>query len=384
MWAKIIFLASLIHLFKIVALSSVLIVVSVECGCACQLVAGDCSPLQDYRPDLCSCQCRDILGKQSCLDAGRIWDDSLCSCGCSQQQDCSTGLSFDSRTCSCIMLESNFEDDSKAAFSSDEAFPTLEHILIIILASIILVLLVILICLSVKIRSLSVRIQFHSSSSPNPLTDSDLEVKQLGPGNPVYGEGSCSTPSSGFYSEIAAGERIYKRESDSLYHSAESVRLKKRSSEESELKPPVNIIENALVGDDVFLHFGNMDSSSGSPDLSLESADLQHYDTVRRNQPRSPGPVHTGGPVHFTGHVHSPSPKFKTSKLAPDSPVQSGTLQYGTIKVRPADSDYRGYNSLSRPVDKTRHAARDTLRYESATQHIDEALRLLQESADNL
>ena len=82
----------------------------------------------------------------------------------------------------------------------------------------------------------------------------------MDPGNPVFGEGSCSTPSSGFYSEIAGSggggtERyggIKQRESDSLYHSAESVRLKKQRAEDGG-GPSVNIIENVMVGGNRFI-----------------------------------------------------------------------------------------------------------------------------------
>ena len=94
-----------------------------------------------------------------------------------------------------------------------------------------------------------------------------MQVKQLDPGNPVFGEGSCSTPSSGFYSEIAGGggatdryggggtDRyggVKQRESDSLYHSAESVRLKKQRAEDGG-GPSVNIIENVMVGGNRFI-----------------------------------------------------------------------------------------------------------------------------------
>ena len=96
---------------------------------------------------------------------------------------------------------------------------SLEHILILVLATIILILMAILATLCSKIRGMSRRIrQNHPGSGGRVgngghlLADSDLDVKQLHPGNPVYREGSCSTPSSGFYSEIAANERNYQQQ----------------------------------------------------------------------------------------------------------------------------------------------------------------------------
>ena len=244
-----------------------------ECGCSCQLTPSDCSPLQDYRPDQCTCQCRDLLAKEACLDAGRVWAESTCSCGCpNRDQGCAAGLRFDEDSCACVVAApvTSLEDVRSTRSHNNgtggwlEDFPSLEHILIIILASIILVLLVVLLCLAAKIRQLSRRIRLHGGrdgGSPNPLRDSDLEVKQLEPGHPaVYGEaGSCSTPSSGFYSEIAANERLYgtAAKADSLYQSAESVRLKKQRTDS---KPVVNIIDNILVEEEQYIRLANINS----------------------------------------------------------------------------------------------------------------------------
>ena len=230
----------------------------VECACSCQLRPGDCNENQDFRPDLCSCQCLDILGRQSCLDRGRSWDESSCTCGCPLHQQCAPGLVFQDASCSCSApgLDDVQGFGEERSEEEPQSFPTLEHIIIAVLALVIIILFFILANLAMKIRKLSARIRFHPGS-PNPLTDSDLEVKQLHPGNPVYGEGSCSTPSSGFYSEIIGAERVYKRETDSLYHSAESVRLKKRVGDEryekEDSNPPMNIIENTMVGDEVYI-----------------------------------------------------------------------------------------------------------------------------------
>ena len=266
---------------------------------------------------------------------------------------CDPGLQYDKQTCSCVSsIGSNSTVVGDRAARSTLPFPTMEHIVIMVLASIIILLLVFLVSLSVKIRRLSTRILYHQGGSP--LSDVDLEVKQLNPGNVVYVEGSCSTPSSGFYSEIAANDKVYKRESDSLYHSAESVRLKKRSPEElaaEEAKAPVNIIENTLVGDDVFIRFKNFEDKPyvayASPNMSYNT------NTLRRSQPK-------------------PFPTLRTE--VDNGYLHSDDVQYGTIRV--SRSQQEEYGSLQRPVDLSS--------YKSASRHIDEALRLLQESADGL
>ena len=207
-----------------------------ECSCSCSLLQEHCRPDQLLRPDLCSCQCRDILGKQSCLDAGRIWDDSLCSCGCSQQQDCSTGLSFDSRTCSCVMLDTKLVvDENRAPRSHDEPFPSFMMIIIVALLSVILVLLLTVFALIMKIQRMkrNYRTERMKQNLPkdgngdySPVKPDEggfTDVNRSGEGG--FTEVNCSTPSSGFYSEVGTE----RPEFDHLYQSADQVRRQKQN-----------------------------------------------------------------------------------------------------------------------------------------------------------
>ena len=258
-----------------------------------------------------------------------------------------------------------------------------------------------------------------NSSTSDPLSDADLEVKQLNPGNVVYVEGSCSTPSSGFYSEIAAGERaggvcggggVYKRESDSLYHSAESVRMKKQRSSPEEMResavespsaaaaivrsqpPPINIIENTLVGDEVFIRFKNMEDpyvphAAAMAAAAATATPSLTYSTLRRGQLKPHPPSHLSSKDAVVQPVNSEYLRYDdTCEIPYDNNGSSGDrgVQYGSIKVarRPLviDEDYR---SLPRRAGGEPSGV-DLSSYKSASHHIDEALRLLQESADDL
>ena len=339
------------------------------------------------------------------------------------------------------------------------------------LATIILILLAILATLCTKIRSMSRRIRhLPGGGSPNGgghlLTDSDLDVKQLHPGNPVYREGSCSTPSSGFYSEIAANERNYqqKRESDSMYHSAESVRLKKQRMEingmcgnianemvlrENELalreegletsssvsRSRINIIENVLVGEEEgFIRFCPEDGSHQIPPR-MHTMEIDTSAAVTRISPAGSMPplpkLDTNGGQCEYGTVKRPRPRLLIEEpvgacgdgngSGRNSPVLYGKLRLdcgsqittnGSLKkVKPpipppksprifshvvgVSNSYPTGNSYpSTPqmahqsLVVTASDAQCQLKGSSgnnfANPHIDEALRLLQESANNL
>ena len=210
-----------------------------DCSCSCSLEQSSCRLDQELRADLCSCQCRDILGKQTCLDAGRIWDDSSCSCGCSEQE-CAPGTQLQVSTCTCTQdpgLEVVLEQEDRAPRST-EPFPGFEMIVIIILLGIIFILIVIVFSLIMRIQ----RIQRNYSrekmkkqkdeelSSQGGFTDIRPQVQynevQRGEGAQYTEVGTgenCSTPSSGFYSEL--GQE--RPEFDHLYTSPDQVRSKK-------------------------------------------------------------------------------------------------------------------------------------------------------------
>ena len=404
-----------------------------------------------------------------------MWDEGTCSCGCplkSLETSCPYGEVYSDQACACIP-ESEAILLDKAAISEhrddDDLFAqfSLEHILILVLATIILILLAILATLCTKIRSMSRRIRhLPGGGSPNGnghlLTDSDLDVKQLHPGNPVYREGSCSTPSSGFYSEIAANERNYqqKRESDSMYHSAESVRLKKQRMElngmcggnggnemvlrENELalreegletsssvsRSRINIIENVLVGEDEgFIRFCPEDGSSHqipprmhtmeidtriSPAGAMPKLDTNggqcEYGTVKRPRPRLliEEPVGACGDGNGSGR-NSPvlygklrldgggsqiTTNGSLKKVKPPIPPPKSPRIYshivGASNGHPAagnsypSTPQMAHQSLVVTASDAQCQLKSSGGNNFANPHIDEALRLLQESANNL
>ncbi|XP_059098408.1 uncharacterized protein LOC131892607 [Tigriopus californicus] len=80
------------------------------CGCECKIKRHHCNDKQEYRKELCSCQCRDLSAVEECYESGRVWDPSKCMCRCplSTLQECSSKYVFDfTNTCKCIPEENN-------------------------------------------------------------------------------------------------------------------------------------------------------------------------------------------------------------------------------------------------------------------------------------
>lgn len=218
----------------------------VECGCSCQLTPSDCRADQAYRADLCSCQCRDILGRQTCLDSGGMWDESACVCGCGNAEvECGLGEFFSRQTCSCVQ-NNKTDNNNKTALAAEESskqdeftFPTFELIVILTLLSIILVLIITVFSLITKIQRMQhksnidrIRAQTKPEdqySESNTTSDEGGFAEkegytQINTTEAAFAEINCSTPSSGFYSELGHETRT---ELDHLYQSAEQVRNKK-------------------------------------------------------------------------------------------------------------------------------------------------------------
>jgi hypothetical protein len=218
----------------------------VGCACACQLTARDCPPQQEFRPELCSCQCRDLPAKQACLDAGRPWHEATCSCSClledgQEEEECSNGWVFDrEHSCSCVApQETPLELPDKAVSphhsstageggSSDGPFPSLEVVIIAALLVIILILLSLVFSLVIRIQKMNRRAKQQSQrqmSNNNSSTQAEVleepsarrtaeedEEEQL----MIYNEVNCSTPSSGFYSEMGQGGGVERSCVDQL------------------------------------------------------------------------------------------------------------------------------------------------------------------------
>ncbi|XP_030563047.1 uncharacterized protein LOC115764265 [Drosophila novamexicana] len=82
-------------------------IVSVEqhlaCKCDCRIKAEDCNAYQEYRKDLCRCECQNTDARDKCLEQSdhKYWDDANCTCACRYNQSCTTGTVFDETQCKC-------------------------------------------------------------------------------------------------------------------------------------------------------------------------------------------------------------------------------------------------------------------------------------------
>ncbi|KAH8276644.1 hypothetical protein KR044_001092 [Drosophila immigrans] len=85
----------------------VYVIVTVEqhvaCKCDCRIRAEDCNTYQEYRKDLCRCECQNTDARDKCLEQSenKYWDDANCTCACRYNQSCTTGTIFDESQCKC-------------------------------------------------------------------------------------------------------------------------------------------------------------------------------------------------------------------------------------------------------------------------------------------
>ncbi|KAH8397974.1 hypothetical protein KR222_007606 [Zaprionus bogoriensis] len=84
------------------------------CKCDCHIKAEDCNAYQEYRKDLCRCECQNTNARDKCLEHSELkfWDDANCNCACRYIQSCTTGTIFDEGQCKCIdpLIPSNLAD----------------------------------------------------------------------------------------------------------------------------------------------------------------------------------------------------------------------------------------------------------------------------------
>ncbi|XP_017871696.1 PREDICTED: uncharacterized protein LOC108619557 isoform X1 [Drosophila arizonae] len=73
------------------------------CKCDCRIKAEDCNAYQEYRKDLCRCECQNTDARDKCLEQSdhKYWDDANCTCACRYNQSCTTGTVFDEAQCKC-------------------------------------------------------------------------------------------------------------------------------------------------------------------------------------------------------------------------------------------------------------------------------------------
>ncbi|XP_043071953.1 uncharacterized protein LOC6566241 isoform X2 [Drosophila grimshawi] len=88
------------------------VIVTVEkhlaCKCDCRKKPGDCNPYQEYRKDLCRCECTNTDARDKCLQHSdlKYWDPANCTCACQHNQSCTTGTDFDEALCKCTDIKS--------------------------------------------------------------------------------------------------------------------------------------------------------------------------------------------------------------------------------------------------------------------------------------
>ena len=86
-----------------------------KCGCGCQLDRVDCEldGLHKFKEELCECECKDIEAKRSCLEQGRTWEENSCTCGCPALKSCAPGNVYSATTCMCEPSEIDTESKKK-------------------------------------------------------------------------------------------------------------------------------------------------------------------------------------------------------------------------------------------------------------------------------
>ena len=74
-----------------------------KCGCGCQVDRGQCETdgLHRFKKELCQCECKDVEAKRSCLEQGRTWEEDSCTCGCPALKSCAPGSVYSATTCMC-------------------------------------------------------------------------------------------------------------------------------------------------------------------------------------------------------------------------------------------------------------------------------------------
>jgi len=129
-----------------------------KCGCGCQLDRVDCEldGLHRFKSELCQCECLDVAAKRSCLEQGRTWAESTCTCGCAAATQCLPGWTWETGTCSCVELpkvqEKLKEEEATRGKEDQEVKLSLELFIITGLLSLLGVLLILVVVLAIRLR----------------------------------------------------------------------------------------------------------------------------------------------------------------------------------------------------------------------------------------
>ena len=131
-----------------------------ECECACDVHEEDCDAEdQEFNEDQCECQCRNQTEKKECLDKGKYWDEGNCKCRCEVTSDCSFGLKFSDKSCSCI--ETNIPD--RLSTSGKVVDMSSEFLIILVLGCSIFIMFIILSIVLMKLKRLKKKLKIQES-----------------------------------------------------------------------------------------------------------------------------------------------------------------------------------------------------------------------------
>jgi len=215
-----------------------------QCGCACQLTPDECQGPSHYlNSDLCRCECKDTEAKRECLDQGRTWTESSCSCGCPLFHSCSSGSVYSNITCQCVVETLDILPDPRTPRSNDEPVVYWEIITIGVLLGIIFILLVVIFGLVSKIQKYKRQLMF-ASNAMDKTVNSEGKTENIYFNNPQKNITECrehtysqlydNSPRSSSTDDSGKNSRQSDESSmpcqECLYQSAESVRQNKRQA----------------------------------------------------------------------------------------------------------------------------------------------------------
>ncbi|ENN78839.1 uncharacterized protein LOC109535575 isoform X1 [Dendroctonus ponderosae] len=94
-------------LLKYVGREPILVEKHTKCSCGCKVKAADCGKYQEYRESECRCVCKNFDEEEKCYKNSylKLWNPNICSCQCREILDCSTGFQFDHNECRCIKVQ---------------------------------------------------------------------------------------------------------------------------------------------------------------------------------------------------------------------------------------------------------------------------------------
>jgi len=345
-----------------------------ECGCDCGPASEQSCPSGShmFNRDTCQCTCADSLARQACLDTGRAWSEESCSCACavSPGPACSVGLAWSPVTCTCapeqlIALETE-ERRERSGPGLRETFLSWQMVTIIVLLLLIFLLIITIFALISKLQTAKRRIKTakiqasaqltaaRQGSEPlyDPLysktnnTPKDVIVKTKGAKNPdklyseIYSQQQaaetgasphqtasggagpgpyCESPSSGFGSEASKYSNTDLRADnagpgESIYHSAQTVRLNKKLQNIVPAPAPLGHHQPAFLPQQQRV-LPQQQQQQEMRSLNRASPGAPHYSHSQPQYPGCCGGVTPGLACDMTGNLTASEPIDEAIRL---------------------------------------------------------------------